>query len=372
MTNPCDIFGRAYNYSPLFLEAARLNVTAQITEWVGVGFGLVMTAAVASLPAPRGLRESAIMALGIFSTMTVLVVQHGNIDIVIFALAVAAANLVSRGPTGRLVAYFFMVAAAAFKFYPIVLLVMAMNERPRRFATVIAVAVAVMAFYFLIYRDSFAAAWIAMPPRMTSQELNGIGAINLPRAIANLLGPIIGRYSDLGETTPYLTWLLLILLAAVSTMQALAEARPAERRARLVALSNSNRFLLVSGAVMIVACFFAGQANEHRGIFLLPVLAGLCVLGRDGDGNGYRTTAVIIVVLMWRYFLIRAALAVIHASGLSGVVADNSLGVLWLLSELAWWHVVGVLLGLLLAFVIESQVGQTLLVAVPWKSSPAK
>jgi hypothetical protein len=372
LTNPCDFFGRPYNYSPLFLEAARLDVTSQITNWVGVGFGLVMIGAAASLPVPRGLRESAIMALGIFSTMTVLVIQHGNIDIVIFALAVAAGYLVSRGPAARWIGYFLAIAAAACKFYPFVLLLLAMNERPRRFVTVIAAAAALLAFYFVAYRSDFIAAWIAMPPRMTSQELNGLGAINLPRAIANLLGPAIAHYRFLAWITPILTWLLLCMLTAGSAVQALAEARPAERRARLAALPSANQFLLVAGAVLIVACFFAGQANEHRGIFLLPVLAGLGVLGRGEDGRRYRVTAIVIAVLMWRYFLIRCVLAAIHASGLPGAAADNSLGMLWLWSELAWWGVIGMLLGLLLAFAIESPVGQAVLASLRWKPSPAE
>jgi hypothetical protein len=367
LTNPCDLFGRPYNYSPLFLEATGLHVTSRVADWVGIAMGLVMIGAAASLPAPRGVRESTILALAIFSPVTVLVIQHGNIDIVIFALVVAAGYLASGGPAARWVAYSFAVVAAAFKFYPIVLLILAMRERPRRFLTYGAAAVAILALYVAVYRADFAAAWNAMPPRMSSAALTGLGAINLPRALANLIAAAFAT-----SITPIVTWMLLGLLTLGSAMQTLAEARPAERRARLAALPAPHRLLLVAGAVLIVACFFAGQANEHRGIFFLPVLAGLGGLGRGADGRRYRVLAVAVVVLMWRYFLIRGAVALIGAAGLPGAVADNALGLLWLCSEAVWWGVIGALLGLLLAFAIDSPVGQAAGASALWKPAPPK
>ncbi len=358
IVDPCDPYGRPYDYSPLLLEAARLGLTSRATDWIGIGLGLVMIGSVASLPAPRGFRDGVFMALAALSTTTVLAVERGNIDVLIFALAIAAGYLIVRGPAARWAAYLVVVLAACLKFYPVVLLLLALREKPRRLIAVCAAAAVLIALFLATYGSELAEAWSATPPRLTSQQLWGFGAINLPRGMQSMLAPILASDPALAWIPAKLLWLFLIVLYLSSFRQALTEARP-ENRAGLANLSGPEAPLLVAGAVLIVSCFYAGENPEYRGIFFLLTFPGLLTLMRAEGGTRYRFTTVAMIALMWRYSLVH--LVDVGVLALPDTPQVLIRAAVWFAFELLWWRVAGTLLGLLFAFATESPIGMTLL-----------
>ncbi len=360
IADPCDLLDRPYNYSPLFLEAGRLGLTSHATDWIGIGLGLVMVGSQACLPAPRGFREATITAFAYVSLITALVIERGNIDIVIFALTVAISYLAARGSAARWFAYLLVVLAACLKFYPIVLLVLVIHEKPRRLIAVGAVAAALFALYLAVYGADLVEAWNATPPRMSSQQLWGFfGAINLPSGIESMLTPILASYSAPAWIFRVLRWMLLAPLALAVCHRAVVAARSADGRARLFALPTQPMLLLIAGAALIVACFFSGQSTEYRGIFLILTLPGLYMLGwAEGGTARYRFAAIAAPILMWRNFFSKAAMALVLPSGLPGALKVVILASVWLWLELVWWLVIVTLLGILLAFLAESPIGK--------------
>jgi hypothetical protein len=176
------------------------------------------------------------------------------------------------------------------------------------------------------------------------------GATNLPFGLAALLSPMAGKWPAAAMPLRILPWLLSALLlfyclrGAVATM--------ARRAAPVARLSESERLFLVVGTAVIVGCFFTGQSIDYRGIFFLLLLPGLLTLARDKEHGEFLVTAWMVVFLMWGE-MIRQALQ--HASfGDPGVAtAWQALKVaFWMVRELIWWRVVGMLLGLLLCFAI--------------------
>src|SRR6185437_2981829 len=99
--------------------------------------------------------------------------------------------------------------------------------------------------------------------------------------------------------------------------------------------------------------FFAGQNIDYRGIFFIFVLPGLLALARAGGAPRiFFRTAILIVFLMWGE-LFREALQHIAPTN-ADPIWQTVKASFWLLRELVWWRVIGVLLGLLIGLVARA------------------
>jgi len=360
VANPCDVLNRPHVYSPLFLEAAILPVTTGWTMTVGIGLVLGFIAALASLPAPRGWREAAIMVLAMLSTMTLYAVERGNNDILIFILVTIAGHLALRRIGPRLIAYLAIVLAACLKFYPLILLVLTMRERPRRFIAINAVALAVVALFAAHYYGALAETWKVLPTRSSSgTELLGFGAVNLPRGMTQLLTPLLSSNPATAGIVRFLPDLLLVLLTLNSLWRAILVVRRAESRARFAALPLRRALFLVIGASLIVGCFFAGQNIGYRGIFFIFLLPGLCAPAGTERASRWSGIAIAILLLMWGDFLVHwvGVLARLAAAPAIEATAQVSL---WLALELIWWRVIAALFARILCFIATSEMGAAL------------
>ncbi len=116
-----------------------------------------------------------------------------------------------------------------------------------------------------------------------------------------------------------------------------------------------ERIFLVVGSTLLVGCFFAGQSIGYRGIFLLFVLPGLLAMARIAADSVSRrlcrTTAIIVVLLMWEE-CIRNGMARLDMPPLADALSQLTV---WLARELAWWWIVSVMTAILLSFLAESE-----------------
>lgn len=342
VANPCNVLTEAFNYSPLILEAASLPVTRGSNGTVGIALALMFFVAVASLPAPRGGRERIVTTLAVMSTMTAFAIERGNIDLLAFSLIAAAGHALRGGFATRTGGYALIVLAALLKFYPLVALVTALRETPRRLAAVAVGVLAVAAVFAVYYRHGLSEALALVPFGSYFTDL--FGATNLPWGLAELLRPL--------GATPFLSalpWLVGAALVASCVSQALAVAR----LDRVAAPRDTEEIFLFIGTVLIVGCFFAGQNIDYRGIFFLFVLPGLLALARAGGAPRiFFRTAILIVFLMWGE-LFREALQHIAPTN-ADPIWQTVKASFWLLRELVWWRVIGVLLGLLIGLVARA------------------
>jgi hypothetical protein len=351
--NPCDAILLPFGYSPLILEATIFPATIAWTKWTGLILVLAYFLCVASLPAPRGAREWIVMALAVLSTMSVFAVERGNIDLLIFLLMTVVGRLVQGRPPARLSAYAVILFAAVLKYYPVVVLIAALRERPRRFLSIVAVAAIVLVVFVTHYWHALGEAMTRVPTGPYFTDLFWAG--NLPFGLAALVAPVADRWPAAAPIVRLLPWVLLAVLLLYGARTALATMGRAS--APMARLPEATRLFMVIGLALIVGCFFAGQNVGYRGIFFLFPLPGLLTLGREPDqGQPFRVAAWLILFLMWGE-LFREALRHL-AIGDPGAIWPNVEAVFWLTREAIWWWVIGGLAGLLLCFARETATGQ--------------
>jgi hypothetical protein len=336
VTNPCDVLGRVFFYSPLLLWLAPTGFGVADTPYAGLLVDGLFMASLALLPLPRKAPDFALVILALLSTTTVFAAERANIDLLMFALAASAAALLVRTWRARLVAYALVAAGALIKFYPVALVLLALREDPRRFAAIAGAASVLIMSFVAVYHAELALALANVPEGHYFTDL--FGAVNLPRGLA-ILDPGLAP-----------AWLELVLILAAAAGAVALAFQPvvygAWRR-----LPECEALFLATGAVLMTSCFFAGQSIGYRGVFLLLTLPGLLALARSAKGIAGRifgATAGLVVWLMWSE-LFRHALA---------TASPGAEFAFWLGRELAWWWVMAVLGGTLLCFARATPLGR--------------
>ena len=321
VSNPCDVLGRVFFYSPLLLWLAPTGLGVSATPYAGLLVDGLFIASLALLPLPRKSAEFAILLMALLSTTTVFAVERANIDLLIFALAALAVTMPGR------VRYALIGIAGLVKFYPAVMFVLALGERPRRFCWIAGLAALVGGVFLAFYRPELSLALANVPQGRYFTDL--FGAVNLPYGLAALGLPV----------SPAALELVLApaaFAAAVALAPRVAWPRLAEREA----------LCLAAGAALMTGCFFAGQSIGYRGVFLLLAMPGLLALGRSS--RVFAVTALLAVFLMWSELFRHA----IDSAWPGAAFA------FWLGRELAWWWVMAALGGALLAFARTTPLGR--------------
>ena len=353
--DPCDVLGRGYNYSPLWMAASFIPLGAGETAPVGWVLGLLFILSLTLLPPARRPWELVLVVLATNSTMVVFAVERANPDILLFMMALAA-GLLARGPLpARVVAYLTALLAALIKYYPITLLILSFRERVAVFLANGLAMAALIALFFAAYLPDITRGvpTIASGPYFTDL----FAAKNLPFGLAefNFVQP--GGPGSSFSITLLGTCLygLLVLGGALICRRILTGTA---LRSTFSQISYYERIFLIVGSTLIVGCFFAGQSIGYRGIFLLFILPGLLAMARVATDvvlrRLCRAAAIVLVLLMWEECF-RIGLESIFAHLDTPPFADNlRIFTFWLARELAWWWIVSVMVAFLLIFLAES------------------
>jgi hypothetical protein len=390
--NPCfpHSMGVSYNYPPLWL---RLSFLGDAEPWnVQTMFPIVTLffLSLATLPAPRTLRDQAILVLAALSSAIWLGVERGNADIVLFLVIVIALNLRILSLPFRLAAYALFILAGLLKLYPFVALVVATRERTPTLAAVALTTVAVLLTTGVMYHQELiwmagqlpAAAYFNIQFGATEfAVLLGVTVANSLEAIVHQ-GPAAAR--AVGETVTHFAPPFLLIIA-------LAGAVIVARRSRLISalgtLPERERGYLVVGAALVVGCFFMVNSHIFRGMYLLLALPGLAALSRwnttSGAGRIFNATRILVPLVLWKPFFDMCLIVASHwqspranngdpYNAFPGLTPDY---LLWLANELAWWWIIIVLLAVLGAFILRSDawalLTRLLPAAVVSKAKPA-
>ena len=178
--DPCDVFGRVHGYSPVWLWLAVLPITTAWDNALGLGLVLLFLVALAFLPAGRDWRQTMLITLGAVSSATMFALERANVDLLMFVMAMLAVRLRTTG-------YAVSLLAGMLKFYPIVLLVLAVRERLVTCLVVWAVAAGVIALWFALDGAEILRGMANIPLTHPFDD-NVFGAHNLPFGLAELLG----------------------------------------------------------------------------------------------------------------------------------------------------------------------------------------
>jgi len=354
--DPCDVLGRGYNYSPLWMALSFLPLGKGATGAVGWTLGFVFILSLALFPPTRRPMELVLVVLATNSTMAAFAVERANPDIILFMMALLVGFLAGGPLTARLLAYLLALFAALLKYYPVTLLILSFRERVAVFlANGLAIA-GLVALFFAAY----------LPDIKRGVPLIAVGsyfsdlfaAKNLPFGLAELILGLSGRSAN---TSSFM--LLGVSLYAILVLSGALICRNLLTRTALqpdfARISDSEGIFVVAGSALIAGCFFAGQSVGYRGIFLLFILPGLLAIARlatdPASRRVCRAAAVVLVLLMWEECFrtgLEAILARLDISPLSQTLGKLAF---WLARELAWWWIVSVMVALLLSFLAESE-----------------
>jgi hypothetical protein len=339
-TNPCDVLGRMFNYSPFWLAASGLPVTPAWTAPIGLGLNLCFLASLL-LPAGRDWWATGIISMGIVSTDVVFATERGNVDLVIFALAACAATLVRHRQGRRLLAYGLALLAGLLKYYPLVLMALATRERPRMFTLVALAAAATLAVFVAMEWHDLARALALIPSGPPTGNMFGV---------RTTIDGFTERYRWSPGTALSVELILLTGASILGCWLGGTRLRP-----DLAALTESERAFLLAGALLVLGCFLTARNIGYRAVLLLLLLPGVTALWRVGRRRAmYGLSAGVLLLLLWsegwRNWLSQAL-----ERPIPGTERMRFAG--WLLREAGWWWIVTLLVALTTELLLRSEMG---------------
>jgi len=209
--------------------------------------------------------------------------------------------------------------------------------------------------FIVIFRAELAEELPNIPTGSPFGDLVGIA--NVPEALRGA----VASGSHAGNLTA-LVCRLLMTIGAIGLSIRLA-LRPALQRA-FDAMDRSQMIWLVSGCLVMGACYLIGQNVGYRGIYLLMVLSGLLAMRRSTAALAVRPlltcTVVLLVPMMWMEAIrlwIDYALRAVPLTQNSGNVVRT---LVWLSREVLWFNLERVMLAICIIFALQSRVWRTL------------
>jgi hypothetical protein len=353
IANPCDAFNRVHTLSPLWLRLVFIPTDRVWTMPIGIGIVVAFWLSLFWLVKPANWRELIVFALACTSTMIVFALERANVDVILFIMLVVA-GVLSTGPlASRILSYALILLAGLLKFYPLIVFLTALRERPRTFFAIAAAAGLIVVGFFYRFRTELAAALNNHPYGGHASEL--FGAVNLPVGAPRFALLVFPGLEQFAWFTALPVAIMAVLLI-VTAVQVIRLVRNGSLAAAFAKMPERDAMFLVIGAALIAGCFFAGQHINYRGVHLIFVVAGLVALRRAADARATRATLtralMIVIFLMWEG-LFRHALPQEAAGG--GMAELAPFGIFWLIREVLWWRLVALLLGVLAIFSLRSE-----------------
>jgi len=340
--NPCDTYGRIFDYPPAWLGFAVFPVTTAMMVPAGIVLSLAFLASLLLLPPARTAASARLVAAGVLSSVTVFAVERGNNDLIVFILIAAACTLLARC-RARWWGYGLIQLAGLLKYFPLAAMALALMERPARFWQVAALSVAVTALFA-------AATWgplldaLATIPHGSPFRLV-FGASNLGGGLV-----LIGAPPALGHAATAL--FIALGLAAGITLGL----RPAAEAA-VAALTPRERTFVLAGAAITAGCFFTAQNVNYRAVHMLLMLPSLTALRDAGAGRRYATLCWAALAVLWMdFFRIKILAAAYLFNGTAQHLIEAIPG--FLLREVLWWWLIVHTLALLTALLKDAPVIQ--------------
>lgn len=343
-SNPCDVLGRTLDYSPFWLATAYLGIDTSMTMRLGLMLDALFLVAVFFLPPAKSWGAVAVMIAALLSSAVTMALERANLDLAVFVIAMIAAGWSLRGPVWRSLAYGLIALAALVKYYPGIMLLLALRERRRFLLPLVATLLAVGALFLWIDSAMLVRALHNIDTREFPTDFS---AINLPEHLARLLGASAALSARIAE----------IAFASLAVFYACIIARRGDMRGAIQALPPRDRSLMLLGCALMLGCFFTAENAPYRDIYFLFVLPGLPVLWREVSNAASRRRLKLltgaIVFLMWGPFLRLALEQSVATFGL-GTIYSTAYG---LLRGATWWWVVSVMLALLFDVFLAATVG---------------
>lgn len=355
--NPCDVLGRVYDYSPLWLASAWVPGLGRHIVALGLAVDLGFLLSLTLLPPVRHWRDAWIVVAGALSSASLYATERGNNDLVIFALAALAATLSCKSRRARLIGYGAALLGGLLKYYPMTLMALATREAPRWLALVACASIAAVALFVAVDGHDLARALALIPTGPYISDM--FGSSTLAGGLSQVFGVPDGALRPLMHGAMVLC--ALALMARIGARPGIGE--------DVAALTPRERAFLMAGAMLTLGCFFTAQNIGYRAVHLVLVLPALTALQQiSGGRRRHGDTVVAVLGLLWAEGW-RAAIR----GGTAGLPIGTGAAFrfsAWLLRESLWWWTIVALGSLVVAALLRSESGvaalKTLHAVAPW------
>jgi hypothetical protein len=281
--NPCDPLGRPENYPRIWTKLGVFGLDSGATTTLGVLTAVVFFLAALAVAGPLTLGEGAVYAATLVAPATLLGVERGNADLLMFALVALGVWLLRRSTWAGAAA---ITLAGVLKLFPALALAVLLRRRARLPA--LAASLLVLAVYAAVTLDDIRAILRVLPRGV----VNSYGVLVLVDSMSNA-GWSFARTST--ETS-----LLRFGLLAAAALFAVGLLR--RRRGRGGASDGERRLdAFWAGAAVYVGTYAFGNNFDYRLVFLILCVPQLCSWTRHHDAPAPwpGLTLAAIVATMW-------------------------------------------------------------------------
>ena len=279
--NPCDPFGRPANYPRIWMSFWRLGLGEGDTVAIGIAIGVVFYAAALGVAGPLTLGEGAVYAAALLAPATLLGVERGNVDLLMFALVALGVLLLRRTPWAAAVP---IVAAGVLKLFPAAAVGVFGRVRSRWLAG--AVSVAVLLAYGLATLSDIRTLRSVIPREVVNSY--GAGVIPLALHESNVSWAQSAaslRYLRLG-----LIAIGLVVAAALFAARRMGDAR-----------DDLRLDAFWAGAAVYAASWVFGNNFDYRLAFLVLCVPQLCAWTRERSSpvGGAPLALAALLLTLW-------------------------------------------------------------------------
>ena len=334
LANGFDPWGRLYNYPRWWLLLGYLGLNHGNLFFLGclmgIGFFIVVFRLLRGLTKSEGLYS----ALVICSPSSILAIERGNIDVIIFILLAAAVFLYSQDTRFQKLKVFMLVfISAMLKLYPVFAAFIFLKENKKTFIRLFAG----LLILFLIY---LAVSWSDLV--LVFKNTPGAPA----RSYGTAILPMRVFYSLLGsehELKPWFRlWGIVIGFSFLLLVTGYCFYKVRQRNVTLNIVQHAEDYALVSfrlGAGIFIGTFALGNNWDYRLIFLIFTIPQLLFWHKhipEIKTLSFTALATILALVQWNFFSNEWANRIIILNELTAWALVGILIYLFLLSLPAW------------------------------------
>jgi hypothetical protein len=285
-----DPWHRTYNYPPLWLLLRHVGVTGAHTVAMGILTALVFFLAFAALLPRLRWWEGAMATAAFFSCAPMLAIERGNIDLIVFAILVLAAFLLSdRRRMAVPFGLFFL--AAALKYYPAVCLASYVRWRPGKRAAIAILTGVLIVEYLGLTLDGVRMVTANTPkPAILSYGSAVIFEAFKTSSIVKALG---GPFTT-SKATLIGDLILLALFAIVALAVHLTRPEPID----IVEAKRPVLHAFGAGVLMYIGSFLLGYNYDYRLSLLLLTMPQLFLWSRAPSLRRWAAWLALVCMLL--------------------------------------------------------------------------
>ena len=327
ITNPYDPWQRLLNYPRIWMYLGDLGLTHQNIFFAGVIIGLLFIITIFKILGRITPAQGIYCALVICSSSTVLAVERGNNDLIIFMLMALAVYLTSSAQSGKnVLTGAVVITASILKLYPIFSLPMLLDSGKPRFIK-LALAVMVVFIIYLIANLVDLSFILQNTPHGGNRSF---GSAILPSKLLLTFNQqlfIENRQHFIYAARLIGSISLLLVLAGV-----LFSWRHSFKNSRQVTTTDQFKLnLFRTGVSIYIGTFALGYNFDYRLIFLIltvPQLLDWYASSLAVKRHAFVTLGLILALMQWNFFSTEWNMRIITLNELTSWVL---LGYLWYL-----------------------------------------